>query len=168
MTTTPRTTELDARYSSPGATPVAWPRTEELLRDAAIFWLSTVRSDGGPHVTPVIAVWTGDAVHFCTGPEEQKAKNLAANPNVVVTTGTNTWTAIDVVVEGEAAPVTDEDRLRDLAAAWEAKYGADWHFDVADGAFRHEGGRADVFAVSPTKIYTYERAEPGGATRYRF
>jgi nitroimidazol reductase NimA-like FMN-containing flavoprotein (pyridoxamine 5'-phosphate oxidase superfamily) len=87
-TTTP-TAELDAPYSSPDAAPTEWTRAESVLTDAAIYWLSTVRADGRPHATPVIAVWTGGAVHFCTGPDEQKAKNLRANPNVVVTTGSN-------------------------------------------------------------------------------
>ena len=73
-------------------------------------WLSTVRADGRPHVTPVIAVWTGDAVHVCTGPAEQKAKNLISNSNVVVMTGTNLWSGLDVVVEGKAVRVTDDSR----------------------------------------------------------
>jgi PPOX class probable F420-dependent enzyme len=162
------TPELDAPYSSPEATPTEWARAESILTDAAIYWLSTVRADGRPHVTPVIAVWTGGAVHFCTGPDEQKAKNVRANSSVVVTTGTNAWSGLDVVVEGRAVQVTDDDALRDLAAAWEAKYGAEWHFDVADGAFRHEAGIALVYAVTPTKVYAYDRDEPGGATRYRF
>jgi general stress protein 26 len=162
------TPELDAPYSSPEATPTEWARAESVLTDAAIYWLSTVRADGRPHVTPLIAVWTGGAVHVCTGPDEQKAKNLRANSNVVVTTGNNVWSGLDVVVEGEAVQVTDDDALGDLAAAWEAKYGAEWHFDVADGAFRHEAGIAHVYAIAPTKVYAYDRDEPGGATRYRF
>src|SRR6202008_495957 len=99
--------------------------------------------------------------HMCTGPEEQKAKNLAANNRVTVTTGTNAWSGLDVVVEGEARPVTDDAMLRELAAAWEAKYGAEWHFDVADGAFHHDAGEALVFAVAPSKAYAYDRDEPG-------
>jgi nitroimidazol reductase NimA-like FMN-containing flavoprotein (pyridoxamine 5'-phosphate oxidase superfamily) len=165
--TTP-SAELDAPYSSPGATATPWTRAEATLTEAAIYWLSTVRGDGRPHVTPVIAVWTDGAVHVCTGPDEQKAKNLASNPNVIVTTGSNVWAGLDVVVEGAAARVTDDETLRSLAAAWEAKYGSEWHFEVADGAFRHDEGEAHVFAVAPVKAYAYDRDEPGGATRYRF
>ncbi len=162
------TAELDAPYSSPDASPTKWARAESVLTEAAIYWLSTVRDDGRPHVTPVIAVWTGGAIHVCTGPDEQKAKNLGANQNVVVTTGSNAWSGLDVVLEGTAVRVTDDGALGDLAAAWEAKYGKEWHFDVADGAFHHEAGEAHVFAVAPTKVYAYDRDEPGGATRYRF
>ena len=162
------THELDPPYSSPDATATEWARTESVLTDAAIYWLSTVRADGRPHVTPMIAVWTGGAVHFCTGPDEQKAKNLRANSNVVVTTGSNVWSGLDVVVEGQAVQLTDNVALSELAAALEAKYGEEWHFDVADGAFRHEAGIAHVYAVAPAKVYAYDRDEPGGATRYRF
>jgi general stress protein 26 len=166
-TTTP-TVELDVPYSSPEAAATDWQRTNSVLADAAIYWLATVRADGRPHVTPVIAVWTGGAVHVCTGPDEQKAKNLIGNSNVVVMTGTNLWSGLDVVIEGKAVRVTDDAALRDLAAAWEAKYGDEWHFDVANGAFHHDAGDAHVFAITPTKAYAYDRDEPGGATRYRF
>ncbi len=50
--------------------------------------------------------------------------------------------------------------LRDLAAAWEAKYGEEWHFDVAGGAFQHSEGEAHVFSITPVKAYAYERDEP--------
>ena len=107
--------ELDAPYSSPDATATDWAQAQSVLADAAIYWLSTVRADGRPHVTPVIAVWRDGAVHFCTGPDEQKAQNLAANSQVVVTTGRNEWAGLDVVVEGAAQRVTDDGALRDLA-----------------------------------------------------
>ena len=45
------------------------------------------RGDGRPHVTPLPAVWSDGALHFCTGPTEQKGVNLAANPACVLTTG---------------------------------------------------------------------------------
>jgi len=164
----PRTTELDAPYSDPAATAMPWDRTESALADAEIYWLSTVRADGRPHVTPVIAVWHGGSIHVTTGPEEQKHANLASNPNVVVTTGKNEWTGLDVVLEGRTERVIDEGALGALAAAWEAKYGADWHFDVVGRAFHHGAGEAHVFAVAPVKVYAYDRDGTGGATRYRF
>lgn len=160
--------ELDAPYSSQGATATDWARTSDELDTAEIFWLSTVRADGRPHVTPVIAVWAGGAMHFCTGPEEQKAKNIAANAPCAVITGTNEWRGLDVIVEGVAEPLTDHAELQELAGRYEAKYGSDWHFDVADGAFAHDAGQALVFRVAPSKVWAYERDEPGGATRYRF
>ena len=76
---------------------------QSVLADAAIYWLSTVREDGRPHTTPLIAVWTGGAVHMCTGPDEQKAKNLSGNAHVIVMTGNNRWDGLDVIVEARRA-----------------------------------------------------------------
>ncbi|WP_393057347.1 pyridoxamine 5'-phosphate oxidase family protein [Streptomyces sp. LN549] len=163
-------TELDPRYSSPDAAPGAWADARRLLTDAELYWLSTVRPDGRPHVTPLIGVWSQGALHFCTGAEERKARNLAANDEVVLTTGTNSWSdGFDVVVEGRAERVTDGDRLAGLAQEWETKYGPVWHFDVADGAFVGSlGNRAEVFAVSPRTVFGFGKGDPFTQTRWRF
>lgn len=161
--------ELHPDYSSEGATAPAWSHAETLLSAAELFWISTVRPDGRPHVTPLPAVWEGGALHFCTGPEERKARNLALNPHVVLTTGTNTWNkGYDLVVEGDAERVTDDGRLRELAGAWEDKYGSFWHFEVREGYFHHGPGRALVFAVAPRTVFGFAKGEPFGQTRWRF
>jgi len=152
------TTRLDERFSEPGAEPTSWEETERTLRDAQLFWISTVRRDSRPHVTPLVAVWDDGVLHFCTGPEEQKAANIEANPRVALTTGSNSWQeGLDVVVEGEAERVTDEARLSKLAHAWRGKWDGSWEFEpIADG-FRHTGGDgiAHVFAVRPTKVLAF-------------
>jgi hypothetical protein len=74
-------------FSQPDATPTPWAVGLEHVIDADTFWLSTVRPDGRPHVTPLIAVWHGDAIWFTTGPDERKAKNLAENSFCVMTAG---------------------------------------------------------------------------------
>jgi nitroimidazol reductase NimA-like FMN-containing flavoprotein (pyridoxamine 5'-phosphate oxidase superfamily) len=162
------TPEVDARFSDPGAVPTPWEVTRRAIDDAELFWIATVRADARPHVTPLPAVWEDGAVYFCTGAGEQKGVNLARNPHCTLTTGNNAWkTGLDVVVEGTAERVTDDDRLRQLAAAWESKYGGDWHFEVADGAFHHGAGEAFVFEVAPTKVLAFAKGE-FAQTRYRF
>ena len=92
MTTEPTTdpsAELDARFSADGARPTPWSDARRALEEAELFWISTVRSDGRPHVTPLIAVWFEGALWFCTGPGEQKAKNLGRNAHCVLMTGTS-------------------------------------------------------------------------------
>jgi nitroimidazol reductase NimA-like FMN-containing flavoprotein (pyridoxamine 5'-phosphate oxidase superfamily) len=107
--TTPVTT-IDQRFSSPEAVAASWDETRRVLGQAELFWITTVRADGRPHVTPLVAVWADDAIYFTTGPGEQKAVNLRANPHVVLTTGCHQWDAgLDVIVEGDAVRVTDED-----------------------------------------------------------
>lgn len=134
--------ELHPDYSDRSATALPWARAVDVLTRAEVFWLSTVRPDGRPHVTPLIGLWSDGALHFCTGPLERKARNLAKNPEVVVTTGDNALSrGLDVVVEGRAVPVTDEARLVRLAELWEAKYGADWHFEVRMRRVHERSGR---------------------------
>jgi general stress protein 26 len=160
--------ELDARFSDAGAVVTPWDDVRGALDDAELFWISTVRADGRPHVTPLPAVWLDGALHFCTGAAEQKGVNLSKNAHCTLTTGNNAWkVGLDVVVEGNAERVDDEARLQRLADAWETKYDGDWHFDVANGAFQGEGGEALVFAVVPTKILAFAKGE-FAQTRYRF
>lgn len=126
------TPELHAGFSAPGARPTRWEDVVGVLASAELFWISTVRTNGRPHVTPLPAVWRDGALYFCTGPGEQKALNLRANDQCVLTTGTNRWKAgLDVVVEGRAEQVTDDEMLRALAAMWKMKYDlAGGHLDL--------------------------------------
>jgi general stress protein 26 len=161
--------ELDSRFSSEGATPTDWSEARERLESAEIFWVSTVRRDGRPHVTPLISVLLDDALYFCTGPTERKAKNLEHNRHCILTTGCNEiGNGLDVVVEGEAEQVTDDAVLRRIAKAYESKYGSDWRFDVRDGVFVHEGGTALVFEVAPKKAFGFRKGEEFSQTRWRF
>src|SRR5437879_12171547 len=122
MTTAVPAAELDARFSDPNASATPWERVEHTIDGAELFWISTVRSDGRPHVTPLPAVWVDDALYFCTGPMEQKAVNIAANPRCALTTGDNRWKeGLDIVVEGTARRVSGEGRLQQLARAAETK-----------------------------------------------
>ena len=170
--------EMDPRFSSEGATPTEWTEAAERFERAGIYWISTVRPDGRPHVTPLIGVWRGGAAYFSTGPEEQKARNIARNPRCILTTGSNEMDeGLDVVIEGEAVRVTGEALLRTLAEEWVAKYGEVWRFDVRDGAFAHEGSRlhhedltgvAFVFEVAPAKAFAFARGDQYSQTRWRF
>jgi general stress protein 26 len=162
--------ELDEGFSGPDATATPWAEVREVLESAETFWVTTVRSDGRPHVTPLVAVWVDDTIFFCTGPGEQKACNLRTNQNVILTTGCNTWDkGFDVVVEGTASRVMDNTKLARLAGAWATKWDGQWHFEVVDGAFQHEGGTgvAYVFEVTPTKVLSFAK-ETSAATRHRF
>ena len=72
-----------------------------------------------PYALPLCGVWHDGAFAFCTGAEEQKMRNLAANPRVAVTAGplgADGWSSgKDIVVEGAAERVTDGAALRALA-----------------------------------------------------
>lgn len=118
MATNEPVPELDARFSAPGASATTWTEVLRTVREAELFWISAVRSDGRPHVTPLAAVWQDGELYFCTGAGEQKGVNLARNGNCSLTTGTNAWNAgLDIVIEGTAERVADESVMRRLADA---------------------------------------------------
>ena len=113
-------TELCA-FSSPGAVPTEWAQARGGLRDAEVYWLSTVRPDGRPHVTTLLGVWLDGALYFCTGLGERKARNPAQNPHGILTTGRNDLAdGVDLVAEGDAATVSDEAELNRVADTYES------------------------------------------------
>ncbi|MGY1780153.1 pyridoxamine 5'-phosphate oxidase family protein [Geodermatophilus sp. SYSU D01036] len=170
------TGQIDPRYGDATATAPPWADVERLLADAQLYWITTVRADGRPHAVPLVGVWHDGAFAFCTGADEQKARNLDGNPHVAVTTGStgaHGWDGgRDVVVEGVAVRVTDPGELQALADAWYAKYGEDWHFAVRGDEFVElsssggaTGGGARVYRVPPDKVLLF--GGPHGQTRYR-
>jgi general stress protein 26 len=161
-------TKIDTRFSDPAAGPTPWSDAARVLEQAELYWLTTVRADGRPHVTPLIGLAENETVYFCTGLREQKARNLEQNPQVALTTGSNTWAqGLDVVLEGTAVRITDNGELQRLADAYEAKYGSFWHFDVGDGVFQSGGGDAAVFRIEADKLLAFAK-DPHGQTTYRF
>ena len=162
-------TDLDSDFSSPGATALAWTDAERHLQAAGVYWLSTVRPEGRPHVAPLLAVWVDGALYFCTGETERKAKNLTTNTQVVITTGSNALAeGLDFVVEGVAVVVSDEAKLRRVADAYVAKYGEGWRLPDIDGVL--------CFEVTPATAFGFGRGDAKGPpplggfsqTRWRF
>lgn len=164
-----------------GLPPVAWDLVAGKLGDdvppapdahnARTTWLTTIDSDGRPHVTAVGAIWVDDAYLFQTGARTRKARNVERDP----------WCSIavsardaDIVVEGDAARVTDPDLLARAAAAW------------ADGGWPAEPDPSgvgitapfnapsqgpppwNVYRVEPRSVTVVLGTEPGGLTRFRF
>ncbi|GAA1544037.1 pyridoxamine 5'-phosphate oxidase family protein [Kribbella lupini] len=156
-------------FSAPGATTTPWELTAEALRRTQKFSLATVRADGRPHVTPLLAIWAFGAMWFATGENEQKAKNLAGNPHCILTTGTNTLTGTDYVIEGEAALVADPDDRNAVAEAFEQAYG--WHLTREDGTWYRMGdalrsGEVQLYRVGPTVAFAYQNGTEFSQTRY--
>ena len=130
--TTPVTT-LDRRYSNPNAAATEWDKTRQVLESAQVFWISTVRADGRPHVTPCTAVWpTASSTSIPESPSRRPS--TSANPHVVLTTGCNHWDrGLDVVVEGDASWVADDAALTRLAEAWATRWDGGFRFVARDG-----------------------------------
>jgi len=151
-------------------------RLEETFRQQApggegtryTHWVATTRPDGRPHVVPVGAVWMDGAFYFTSGDGTRKSRNLAQNPHCVITFSSPD---LDIVVEGEAAKVTDEAKLQRVAEVY-ASVG--WQPKVQDGAFTAEFSAPSagpppwyVYEVTPTTVFGLGTDEPYGATRWR-
>ena len=164
---------LDPRFSE-AKQAAGWQTVSDALTAAELYWLTTVRGDGRPHVTPLVGVWVdsleGPSFVFCTGPEEQKARNLDHSTAVAVTTGNNTWNdGLDVVVEGEAHRVNGLQALTRLADVIREKYHGDWDFTPAEDGFGHtdsggDGHIAYVYRVVPTKVIAFAKSPHGQTT----
>src|SRR4030095_5142660 len=111
-------TNLD-RYGFP---PLPWSRPHDLLvaspaQPGTQYFLGTSRPDGRPHAASVGAAWLDGDLYFTSGPGTRKSRNLAANPASTFAVGLE---GIDLVLEGEAARVTDPPTLERLGPLYRA------------------------------------------------
>lgn len=138
-----------------------WSWAEERLADNRNYYIATVRPDGRPHVMPVWGVWLDNRLFFSTGVDSRKHRNLAANPQCVITTEDATE---PVIVEGSAAILTERAALKRFGAAYKKKY--HWNMESEGG-----GDPGGLFIVTPTTVFAFiEAADKFGtaATRWRF
>lgn len=157
-------------WSRPLAQLEALGRTTEPDPDARkTWWLSTVRSDGRPHVAGIGAVWVDGKFYFTSGPTTRKSRNLAENPNCAISVALRD---IDLVIEGRAAKVSDPATLERIAARYAAQ---GWPARASEGAIVAEysapsAGPApwDLYVLTPVTAFGVATAKPYGATRWRF
>ncbi|MGA8546026.1 MAG: pyridoxamine 5'-phosphate oxidase family protein [Mycobacterium sp.] len=156
-------------FSSPGAQATPWAAALAVLGEAQVFWLSTVRPDGRPHVTPLLAAWSLGGMCFTTGGQERKARNLEHNPRCVLTTGTNDLAGVDVVIEGVASVVGERSERHQALADFEKKYGS--HLTSPKGTWYGLGeaviaGEVRLYRVAPTVGFAFGKLPTSSQTRY--
>ena len=146
----------------PDLTP--WSEAEAVLVERKTYWLATTRPDGRPHVMPVWGVWTEGAFYFSTGPTSRKAKNIARNPQCTVSLS---GAGLDLVVEGAASLVRDEETVTRVAALYGPKY--DWPVTVRDrGIFGENGDGGPLYVMTPAVAFAFGLVDGFSATRWRF
>jgi PPOX class probable F420-dependent enzyme len=64
------------------------PSIEAALRHDPVVWLSSVQSDGRPHLVPVWFHWDGDRIVAFSKPHARKVDNLRDQPSVMLAVGT--------------------------------------------------------------------------------
>jgi hypothetical protein len=139
-----------------------WSWAVERLEKASNYWFSTTRPDGRPHAMPAWAVWLDGVLYFEGSPETRRARNIAANPALVVHLESG---AEVVILEGQAHAAGGPARTlaERLAAAFTAKY-ADSHGYRPSPEQWDEGG---LWAMRPRVAFAWSEF-PRSATRWRF
>jgi hypothetical protein len=108
-----------------GLPPVDWAAVVENLAarsapapdavNSRTTWLSTVNEDGSPHVTAVGALWLDGTFWFQTGAGTRKGRNVARDARCSIAVSIRD---ADVVIEGDAARVTEPGAVARIAKAW--------------------------------------------------
>ena len=124
-----------------------WSWALERLTRSHDYWVATTRPDGRPHAMPVWAVWLSDSLWFSSSRTSRKARNLAANPAVSITTDN---AAEPVVVDGLVEIVTDRSAITEFAEASDAKY------DAAYGVEFYASPDNVCVRVQPTSIFALD------------
>jgi hypothetical protein len=145
-----RTPELEAPMTGEGAT-TGWNVARERLANPEYqrtSWLATVRPDGRPHLMPIIAFWIEGALHFVAAESSQKGRNLAADGRCVIGIGSTTLPSLDLIVEGRAQPLAEEESVRRVAEDLRSN---NWPLEVR-GAEVY-GPHAPTAGPPPYRIY---------------
>jgi hypothetical protein len=164
-----------------GLPPVDWAAVTEKLdagsapdpdaHNARTKWLATVNEDGTPHVTAVGAIWLDGTFWFQTGAGTRKSRNVERQPRCSVALSIRD---ADVVIEGDAARVTDPEMVARVAKAWadegwpaepdESGTGITAPFNAPS-----QGPPPwNVYRIAPRSATVVLGVEPGGLTRFRF
>ena len=106
-----------------------------------------------------------------TGQDTRKGRSLARDPRCTLSVAAQEF---DLVVEGDAARVTDPDQVRDLAERWAAE-GWPARVDESGVALTAEYSAPSagpppwfVYRITPRVATALGTIEPGGATSWRF
>ncbi len=148
-----------------------WSKAVEQFSNSEKFWLATVDPDGYLHGVPLFSVWFEGCPYFTSNPDARKARDIAQNAHCVITIAGKT---LDLVIEGDAVKITDDETLKQVASVYKAKYG--WPLTVENHAYyapysAPAAGKPpyELYQVRPTKAFATGSSEPPyGATRWRF
>jgi hypothetical protein len=129
-----------------------WDWVDAQMAKSRNYWIGSTKADGRPHVAPVWGVWVDGTLYFSSDPDSQKARNLRANPEVVVHLESGDDT---VIIEGTAALGTPGKSVSD---AYSAKYGP----GIVDENTKY-------YALKPRKVLAWREQDfPNSATRWEF
>jgi Pyridoxamine 5'-phosphate oxidase len=98
---------------------MTWAQVSGRLAVARTYWLGTTLPSGGPHAAPVWGAVAGGTLYLYSERSTVKARNLAADPRVVI----HLESGEDVlIVQGAAEDVGAPSQVPSVVAALVAKY----------------------------------------------
>lgn len=106
-------------------------------------WVTTVRADGRPHLTPVWFIWLEGKVYIATGTHTQKYANLVGNQAVALSLPDSQNV---LIMEGEAHAANRQTSDK-LAEFFYHKYEWDFRYD--------ESGDWRLVEITPYKILVW-------------
>lgn len=137
-----------------------WAEAVRRLITSHDYWVATTRPGGRPHVMPVWGVWLDGRLWFSSGRRSRKARNLAADPRVTVTTDD---ARNPVVVDGTVERVTDRAAITGFVVAANAKYGGGMTVGFQDPEVN------GTYAVRPERVIAISADDfVGSPTRWLF
>lgn len=116
--------------------------TARLGRELTI-WVSTVRFDGRPHLTPTWFIWLDERLYIAISEDSQKFANLRHNQQITAALPDTDWVTI---IEGEAH-VADRETVAALGDYFYHKY--EWDFRYDDTAVMR------LIEITPYKILAW-------------
>lgn len=66
---------------------IAALRVQRFLEQEPVIWLSSIRTDGAPHLVPTWFVWDGETIVIRSKPEARKVRNLRHDPRAMLALG---------------------------------------------------------------------------------
>jgi PPOX class probable F420-dependent enzyme len=103
-------------------TDLATARLIRFLEREPVIWLSTVGQDGAPHLVPTWFVWDGERITIVSKPGARKARDIAAEPRVMLAMG-DADDDFDVGLLEARGAIDPSATPQALPAGFVAKYG---------------------------------------------
>lgn len=140
---------------------LTWGWVREQAEKSMNYWISTSRPNGNPHAAPVWGILMDDVVYFGTSESSLKARNMAANPTVVL----HLESGFEVVIiEGKVEKVTDKALFERIAPIYAKKYAPHNYEPTAE-----ELAAGTMYRVLPDMVMAWREQDfPNTATRWQF
>lgn len=147
--------------SAKGLLPWSW--AEQRLKKSHNYWITTITpgKPPRPHSMVIWALWQDGGLIFSTGKESRKARNLANNPNCII----STEDAHEAVIVEGVAEIADVAARRKMISSYERKY----KFDLSDMKDDMLSMKEPVYFVRPRVVFgLWEKYFQNKSTRWKF